>query len=111
MAYDDDYEKKAYLDKKVLNEDCAWYSDGIDFSVNNRPSSSISQEAFDELMCTLGNLALSEQNERLAVMFFDCKQIFEKSISHIDGMEEVEKELWTLATGNVVSNVLGSKKM
>ncbi len=61
-----------------------WQRDGIDISLNTSRKVPISQENFEEFMGTIARIALEEGSDRLATMFFDCKQMFDKSINHID---------------------------
>lgn len=123
MAYDPDYGRKVRSENAVLAEK---YEDrgqnqsdeqthtrqreGIDIFLNTSKKVPISQENFEELMGTIARIILEEGSDRLATMFFDCKQMFDKSLNHIDGMEDVEKKLWTLATGEIIEKATKQKQ-
>ncbi len=44
------------------------------------------------------------------MMFFDCKQQFANSLSQTEEMEAVERELWTLATGEELDHTHEGKQ-
>ncbi len=122
MAYDPYYDRKVRSPKAIIGERYedrgwgdststqTWQQDGIDFSLKNPQKSHISQEGFDDLMSTLARLALQENSDKLAMMFFDCKQQFANSLSQTEEMEAVERELWTLATGEELDHTHEGKQ-